>query len=679
MDTSTEEQWTWEDEEAFDEDSGEDELYSSGEEWGVDGGYAEGSVDSELEEAFEERMDILLDADETSDSLLNGTFSDGRPSPSIPSTPPSARRGASPRKRPWQAPTSTPSPSAKRRLSHSMLSPSKQPPSDGTEMPWNNANTKDVEPPPFIFRPKRTPGPQLEPQMDYRPLDLFQLFFSKEVVKTLCKHTNLYAARKTAEGRRMKWVDVEVDEMYRYLSLIIYQGLVKTSCLHDPWRKDRLYRLPFPHSVMTGKRYHAISASLHMSDPAVDAENDKMKGQPGYEALCRLQPLHDDILTACRAYFHPRQNLSVDERMVASKARIRFKQYIKNKPTKWGFKLFVLADSSNGYTCDFSIYGGKTRATSGQGLGFDAVVNLLHVPSLGTGYNVYVDNFYTSSKLFLHLRAMSYGACGTMRQNLRDIPQTQTNALPRNAARGDMRWIRDGPLLFVKWKDARDVAMCSTIHKAWGGQTAQRRIKDKDSGKWLAHQVPVPEPITEYNKFMGGVDLSDALIKYYSVTQKTMRWYMKLFLHFLDIAVVNSFILYKEMALARGEKNPPKQKAFREDLCRQLADYGKLLAPESEPPLAALPHRAEDKKLLRCFPVPTVETLCPDPTWKSTKGRRKCVLCKKQTIYKCRSCDVALCLIVDRLCFTAWHDEKDMKEAEKQKNTEKEALARSDD
>ncbi|KAF3849547.1 hypothetical protein F7725_019266 [Dissostichus mawsoni] len=40
--------------------------------------------------------------------------------------------------------------------------------------------------------------------------------------------------------------------------------------------------------------------------------------------------------------------------MVASKTGMT--QYMKAKPTKWGFKLFVIADSRNGYTIDFSVY-----------------------------------------------------------------------------------------------------------------------------------------------------------------------------------------------------------------------------------------------------------------------------------------------------------------------------------
>ncbi|KAL2101786.1 hypothetical protein ACEWY4_003547 [Coilia grayii] len=115
--------------------------------------------------------------------------------------------------------------------------------------------------------------------------------------------------------------------------------------------------------------------------------------------------------------------------------------------------------------------------------------------------------------------------------------------------------------------------MCFTIHKAYAGKTTARWVKNKQTGIWSRESVPIPEPVGAYNKSMGGVDLSDALIKYFSVTQKTRRWYMKLFLHFVDISVVNSFLLHKELAVARGER-PLTQKAYRELLCCELADVG---------------------------------------------------------------------------------------------------------
>ena len=77
--------------------------------------------------------------------------------------------------------------------------------------------------------------------------------------------------------------------------------------------------------------------------------------------------------------YQPRQQLAIDERMVKSRHRSGIRQYIKDKPTKWGIKLWVLADSSNGYTVDFNVYIGKAagRDVSVHGLGYDVVVKLM--------------------------------------------------------------------------------------------------------------------------------------------------------------------------------------------------------------------------------------------------------------------------------------------------------------
>ncbi|XP_053473467.1 piggyBac transposable element-derived protein 4 [Ictalurus furcatus] len=559
------------------------------------------SVDSAEEEAFQQGLDLAVDMEEENTALL--------------ATPPKPTR-------------------------------------------WRNTDEDDVLPVQHPFAPVRTPGVQLDGHQQHTPLELFQLFFDKAAIRDLCNNTNLYTEAKKKKGMKMQWSPVTPLEMHKFLGLIIYNGLIKATRVQDVWRNDRLHSFPFPASVMPGHRFWAIFCNLHMSNTKEDEENDRLKGTAGYDRLCRVKPLMGQLLLACKAYYQPHQNLAIDERMVATKARMGLKQYMKQKAPVCGSKLFVLADSRNGYTSNFSIYQGRGQSRSGKGLSYDTVMDLLTSSSLGTGYHVYMDNFYTSPALFWDLHKNRYGACGTIWENRIGFSKT-TNALPKRAARGDIRWIRTGPLLYVKWIDVQEVTVCSTIHKAYSGETIQRRLKNPD-GTWSVQAIPVPDAVKEYNEYMGGVDLSDALIEHFTVSKKTMEWYRKLFLHFVDIAVVNSYIIHKELMQDKQQKTLTQNK-FREILCQQLVDFGsneattpKKLAPE-------LVEVLQDLERKPCYPVTIVDTSASAKRDRASAGRRHCLLCLQRkkyskTIYKCGYCDVALCIMADRLCFTEWHE-----------------------
>ncbi|CAL1596266.1 unnamed protein product [Knipowitschia caucasica] len=331
--------------------------------------------------------------------------------------------------------------------------------------------------------------------------------------------------------------------------------------------------------------------------------------------------------------------------MVATKAHTGMTQYMKAKPTKWGFKLFVLADSFNGYTVDFVIYTGKSQFSSGVGLAYDSVMSLIKPSFLGSGYHLYVDNFYTSPKLFMDLYSMGIGACGTYSENRRGCPRTQSNALGKKDKRGTITWIREGPLVFVKWMDSREVSICSTIHPAYTGKTVRRRFKETVDN-WVTKDIPCPQPIMDYNKYMGGVDLSDQLIQYYSVHHTTKRWYRTLFFHFMDIAATNAYLLHKELSQEKGDK-PMTHRGFLEELTAQLCGVS-VMVPPVKAPAQHLPVAISEQEDLKK---------------RASYGRRSCAHCRETrhkrqaTPWKCLACDVALCLIADRNCFQEWHQE----------------------
>lgn len=104
----------------------------------------------------------------------------------------------------------------------------------------------------------------------------------------------------------------------------------------------------------------------------------------------------------CFEFYQPKKEISIDKRIVNNKARFHFKQYMKSKPTKWGIKLWVLADMT-GYTVDFNIYTGKTTEKSDLGLAHDVVMQLVP-PLTFQSYELYCDNYYSSLVLFADLR-----------------------------------------------------------------------------------------------------------------------------------------------------------------------------------------------------------------------------------------------------------------------------------
>ena len=111
----------------------------------------------------------------------------------------------------------------------------------------------------------------------------------------------------------------------------------------------------------------------------------------------------------------------------------------------------------------------------------------------------------------------------------------------------------------------------STAHPGHSTTTVMRKIKKDDQVSTV--EIPQPEPVTQYNKFMG-VDKSDQFLSYHNILRRTVQYWKTLCYHMVDIAVINSFILYNTVAHI-NHCRMISENDFRDELVLQMiSKYG---------------------------------------------------------------------------------------------------------
>ena len=112
--------------------------------------------------------------------------------------------------------------------------------------------------------------------------------------------------------------------------------------------------------------------------------------------------------------------LSVDKQMVPFKGASSMKQYVPKKPHKWGYKTFILADST-GVVYDFFPYTGKIDSVNNPevpdlGPSSNSVLQLVECIPYGQNFKLHCDNSFTSLKLIDHLASRQIWVCDTIQE-----------------------------------------------------------------------------------------------------------------------------------------------------------------------------------------------------------------------------------------------------------------------
>lgn len=477
-----------------------------------------------------------------------------------------------------------------------------------------------------IFNEEPKLSNQIEPGKE---ISYFLKIFDENLLSLIVEQTNLYAQQKPIKN----WTPLSIPELKAYIGCLILMGIHQVPRLENYWSSDPLLGYKGVAEVFSSKRFKKITEALHCNDN----NQCPTKDSPDYDKLYKLRPLIDSLNHNISEVYTSSSFLSVDESMIPFKGRSSIKQYMPMKPIKRGYKVWCLADSKTGFINKFEIYTGKEKDSVNvlEGLGERVVLKLTEKLE-GRKCLVAFDNFFTSVPLLERLYEKDIYSVGTIRKDRANLPEMmKTNDKLR---RGEFMFKMSGNLAAVKWQDSKPVTLLTTAVSPKDVTTVKR--KNKDGSR---ETVYCPNVVDLYNRYMGGVDKFDQKKERYAIGRRSVKWWHRIFYFLIDLAIVNSYILYQISRRSQGD-----QLSYRLSLARQLINGFKSRKRRGKPVVFLA-----NKKL-----VPEEVRLSEVGSHFPEKGSyRRCRICstkanEKRTAYTCSQCKVPICV---PLCFKKLH------------------------
>ena len=159
------------------------------------------------------------------------------------------------------------------------------------------------------------------------------------------EQTNLYATR----DKNMQTFRTNDAEMRKFLGLLLISGYHNLPSEAYYWSTAENLEAPIFSNIMARDRFRVIKSCLHIADSHNLAQSK----------VAKVLPLLELLRTNCQQFGVFHKNLSIDESMVPYRGLHSAKQYIKGKPVKFGYQLWMLC-SSDKY--NFEIYCGKDKS-----------------------------------------------------------------------------------------------------------------------------------------------------------------------------------------------------------------------------------------------------------------------------------------------------------------------------
>ncbi|KEY74609.1 hypothetical protein S7711_05040 [Stachybotrys chartarum IBT 7711] len=343
--------------------------------------------------------------------------------------------------------------------------------------------------------------PYREPEFKALPptaLQLFQAFVPEPLVNRWVDYTN-----KAADIANMKdWRPVSASEIYLWLAILIYMGMHKESSFRDYWKAPTAQGYDPTHPItklMPSRRFQQLRTRLRICPLSYTTEHT-------HDAYGCIDEWSAHLQIASLSLYIPGTNIAVDEKIVAFTGKSKLKLTITTKPTPTGFK--VPGEK-------YGPAGKPPRAPKGmKRLALNPIQSV--VPFLihklpDASYHVFLDNLFSSPRLFTALREEGHGATGTARVNCGIFKQLVEAKIRDNKGQCQPNQVKDNALVlllstvFTSKEFERYIRRRPTTK----GSTA-KPIREAFSSE-AVKEMSIPSVTVAYNHNMGAIDIGDQL------------------------------------------------------------------------------------------------------------------------------------------------------------------------
>ena len=411
------------------------------------------------------------------------------------------------------------------------------------------------------------------------PLSILKTFLTDELISNIVLFTNTYAeickmhplfTEKVGGFNRTLldlWKEVTKDDIWIYICLTILMGIINKPHYHMYWSTDPILCTPIFSRLMRRDRFEQIRSMVHFTDPLNEKPEDPLRKLSSF-----LEYLQSKFVTN----YIPTQHVAVDEYLSAWKGRLGFHQYIPSKRERYGIKIYMLCESDSAYLWKFLVYTGVATIYPVPSITLPKPFHEYKNPSkvvlslldglYNQGYNVTLDNLYTSPELLRVLFMHHIDAYGTLRKKA-GLPTDfwQWKPVQEVGAQPIIKFCEE--LMVSRWSDSykvnskKVVSMLSTKHTGLLKETGKIDFRSKKL-------VLKPDVIVEYNATMGGVDTLSRVLNPYLIQHKGLKWYRKVAELFIDISIYNSFVLWKQL-----NNVDETHLGFRQKLIEEIITY----------------------------------------------------------------------------------------------------------